>query len=90
MPTVKFTSALRRFFPSLQTSKVEASSVAQLISKLEHSHPGLSAYLVDERGALRKHVNIFVGQEMVTDKERLSDKLAESDEVYILQSLSGG
>ncbi len=31
-------------------------------------HPGLAAYIVDERGALRKHVNIYVDSELVRDR----------------------
>ena len=50
----------------------------------------MSSYIIDEQGALRKHVNIFIGNSVIEDKTSLADKVNESDEVYIMQALSGG
>jgi molybdopterin converting factor small subunit len=47
-------------------------------------------YLLEEDGSLRKHVNIFVRDEMMVDRHRLSDTLTDGDEVLIFQALSGG
>ena len=90
MVTVKFTSALKRFFPNLQELEIEAYEVCQLIQLVEKRVPGLSAYIVDEQAVLRKHVNIFVNGELITDRIKLSDKLDNDDEVFIMQALSGG
>ncbi|MGV3720328.1 MAG: MoaD/ThiS family protein [Actinomycetota bacterium] len=90
MPTVHFTRHLLRFFPSLATTEVEASTVAAVVSELERRHRGLADYLVDERGALRKHVNIFVGDELVRDRDTLSDPVAPDSQVHVIQALSGG
>jgi molybdopterin synthase sulfur carrier subunit len=90
MPTVRFTPNLKRFFPTLRPVQVDADNVAALLQQVEALHPGLRAYLVDEHGALRTHVNIFVGDELIHDKTGLSDGLRQDDEVYILQALSGG
>ena len=90
MPKVKFTSNLRRFYPNLGEMTIDQSTVSQLLDSVEEAHPGLKDYIVDETGALRKHVNIFIGNDMVTDRLKLSDKLTEHDEVYIMQALSGG
>jgi hypothetical protein len=64
--------------------------VAELVRALDALHPGLAAYLVDERGTLRPHVNIFVDEEVVADRLRLSDPLDDASRVTILQALSGG
>lgn len=90
MPTVSFTSALKRFYPSLEPLYVEADTVARLLERLEERYPGLKDYLVDERGHLRKHVNIYIGEQLIEDEAGLSDPLAEQDEVLIFQALSGG
>ncbi len=90
MPTVQFTPILKRFFPSLTPSRFSAAKVADLLSQLELQYPGLQDYLVDEQGQLRRHVNIFVNNELIRDKERLSDTLGPDDEVFIMQALSGG
>ncbi len=90
MPKVRFTSNLKRFYPELSEMSIQQSTVSQLLDSVDEAHPGLKDYIVDETGALRKHVNIFIGNDMVTDRETLSDALSEHDEVYIMQALSGG
>ena len=69
---------------------IKCDRVCDLIDALENKHPGLKNYLVDDRGQLRKHVNIFVEEKLVKDRITLKDPLAPDDEVYIMQALSGG
>lgn len=90
MPEVKFTSNLKRFFPELSPLSCEAKTVAEVLEYIEKEHRGLKDYIIDESGALRKHVNIFIGNNMVKDRLRLEDKLESTDQVYIMQALSGG
>jgi hypothetical protein len=90
MPRVSFTRHLLRFFPDLREGDVPGGTVAEVVAELDRRHPGLASYLVDDRGALRKHVNIFVGEEMVRDRERLSDPLSPDAQVFVMQALSGG
>lgn len=90
MATIKFTNALRRFFPTLSETELEAATLSEVLTKLESQHPGLRNYIVDEQGALRKHVNIFIDGDLIHDRERLSDSFGEQSEIYIMQALSGG
>ncbi len=90
MPKVKFTSALKRFFPDLEPVDVSALKVTDVIKKVNDLHPGLADYLIEEDGSLRKHVNIFIGDDLITDRQTLSDAVAPQDEVVIFQALSGG
>ncbi len=90
MAKVKFTSALKRFFPELSEMEVEANNVRELVAKLESEIPGLENYLLEDDGQLRKHVNIFLKDEMISDREKLSDSITPSDEILIYQALSGG
>ena len=90
MPTVKFTSNLKRFYPDLKPLPVTGKTVAEALEEVEQQHSGLKDYIVDENGKLRKHVNIFIGNDMIKDRDALGDVLAEADEMYIMQALSGG
>lgn len=90
MPMIKFTSALKRFFPNLQAVEVKGNTVAEVVLALEARYPGLRSYLLDEQGCLREHVNIFVDGDLIQDTRRLGDELAGVREVYIMQALSGG
>ena len=90
MASVRFTSALRRFYPDLAPQQIEADTVAGILNQLDQAYPGLKTYLVDERGRLRKHVNIYIGEELVRDREGLKDAVDPGDEILIFQALSGG
>ena len=90
MPKVNFTYALKRFFPGIETTDVEGATIGDLLKNLELRYPGLSSYVVDDQGALRQHVNIFLNGELISDRLSLSDAVAEGDDVYIMQALSGG
>ena len=93
MATVRYTKHLARFFPDLANHselQVPGDTVAEVINNLNQTYPGLAAYIVDERGALRKHVNIFLGEELVHDRQTLQDPVADNDRLFIFQALSGG
>ena len=90
MPTVKFTYALKRFYPDLKDTAVAETSLPKVLQSIDGAYPGIQNYIVDERGALRKHVNIFVDGELIKDRESLTDALQTNSEVYIMQALSGG
>lgn len=91
MAQVYFTRHLRRFFPELaEPEPCEAPTVQELVAALDRRHPGLAAYLIDDAGRMRKHVNIFVNGDMLTDRAGLTDALASEDEVHVIQALSGG
>lgn len=90
MPLVKFTSHLNRFFPNIREVEVEGGTVASVVAALNEKFPGLSGYIVDEQGKLRQHVNIFIGEDLIRDRENLGDEVNSEDQIYILQALSGG
>ncbi|MEM7112260.1 MAG: MoaD/ThiS family protein [Chloroflexota bacterium] len=91
MAIVKFTRHLVRYFPTLEdNTAVSGATVAEIIAVLNEKHPGLADYIVDERGALRKHVNIFLEQELIQDRHTLSDPVKTDSKIYIFQALSGG
>ena len=92
MVTVHLTHHLYSFFPQLEGKEieVEATTVGEVVRALEGLAPGIGFYICDERGRLRRHVNVFVGKQMIRDRNGLSDAVAADDEVHILQALSGG
>lgn len=52
--------------------------------------PGFTDYVLDEQGALRRHVNLSINDSLVIDKKTLSDRVPDDGTVYIFQALSGG
>jgi molybdopterin synthase sulfur carrier subunit len=90
VPTVHFTRHLAAFFPGLGTQEVPGTTVAEVLAALDVRYPGLASYVVDERGALRKHVNVFVDEAMIHDRVRLADAVGPTTRIHLLQALSGG
>ncbi|OAI20210.1 hypothetical protein A1507_05285 [Methylomonas koyamae] len=92
MATVKMTSHLYRFFPVLENReiRVAAGSVADVLRAVDQLAPGFSDYVLDERGALRRHVYLSVNDTILVDRKTLSDRVPEDGTVYIFQALSGG
>jgi len=90
MASLKFTSALNRFFPDLKEMEIAGGTVSQVVEGATAKVPGLSSYLLEDDGSLRKHVNIFIKDELIKDRQHLSDRVSDADEVLIYQALSGG
>ena len=90
MPTIKFTYALKRFFPKLKDTPAVGKTLAEIFKEIETNYPGLRSYVLDERGSLRRHVNIFIDGKMINDRNKLTDAFSAGSEIYIMQALSGG
>ncbi|HKI97005.1 MAG TPA: MoaD/ThiS family protein [bacterium] len=92
MAKVQLTRHLYAFFPQLEGKElmVAGSTVADVVQGLEAIAPGFAFYVCDERGRLRTHVNIFVGEDRVADRARLTDRVQTDSRVFIMQALSGG
>ncbi|NJN34248.1 MAG: MoaD/ThiS family protein [Saprospiraceae bacterium] len=90
MPIVRFTAALTRFFPDLKPQEIDAQTINEILISLNNHYAGISDFLIDEHGNLRPHINIFIGERMITDREKLSDLVSENEEILIFQALSGG
>ena len=89
MPTVSFTSALQRFLPA-PTAVVEGATVADTLAAVFALRPALRGYVLDDQGALRRHVAVYVNGNPVRDREKLADPVEPRDEIYVFQALSGG
>lgn len=92
MPTVAMTRHLYRFFPMLEgrAITVPAGSVAEVLQSVEALAPGFCNYVLDERGALRRHVNLCINERNIIDRKTLSEQVPEDATLYIFQALSGG
>lgn len=92
MTTVEMTSHLYRFFPQLenQTISVPAGSVSEVLKAVNEIAPGFTDYVLDDQGALRRHVHLSIDNALVVDRKTLSDRVQDGGTVYIFQALSGG
>lgn len=89
MISVVFTANLRRHF-STEPRRVEAATVRQALDAVFVDEPAVRSFILDDQGALRKHVTIFIDGEPIADRIQLSDPVAPDAELYVAQALSGG
>jgi sulfur carrier protein ThiS len=89
MPSVSFTANLQRHI-ALPPTVVAGSTVAEALDAVFAGQPAARGYVVDEHGALRHHMVIFVDGEAVSDRKHLSDPVKEGSEIFVMQALSGG
>jgi molybdopterin synthase sulfur carrier subunit len=87
--TVTFTSALRRFLEA-PAAEVAGATVGAALAQIFAANPVLRGYILDDQGALRRHVAVYVGGRPVADRVGLSDPVGPGDEIHVFQALSGG
>jgi molybdopterin converting factor small subunit len=67
--------------------EAEGATVAELLADLDRRYPGIRFRIVDEQDSLRPHMRVFVNRVKV---RTLDIGLSPTDEIHILQALSGG
>jgi hypothetical protein len=86
---VVFTRNLQRHVPC-PPATVDGTTVAEVLAAVFSANERLRSYVVDERGALRKHMVVFVDGHQLVDRSTLSDTVDPDGEIYVMQALSGG
>ncbi len=69
---------------------VDGGTVREALERYFALHPRVRGYVLDDQGALRKHVVIFVDGQQVKDRAGLSEPVHDGTSVYVMQALSGG
>jgi sulfur carrier protein ThiS len=89
VPRVVFTPNLERHIAA-PPADLPGETVRELLDRIFEDSPKLRSYVLDDQARLRKHVVVFINGEMIQDRTTLTDKVAETDEVFVMQALSGG
>ena len=85
MAIVRLRGQLEKLAGSAELT-VQGGSVNELLQALEGEHSGLEGWILDERGVLRRHINVFVNGEPAEP----DTAVAEQDKIEILPAISGG
>lgn len=89
MTTLAFTPNLARHVET-PGAEVRGPTLRTALDHYFAANPRVRGYVLDDQGAVRKHVAIFVNQALIRDRTGLTDPVAEQDEIFIAQALSGG
>jgi molybdopterin synthase sulfur carrier subunit len=88
--TVKIPTPLRKLTGERDVVEAGGGSLAECITGLDGSFPGLKERLCDEQGELRRFVNVYVNGEDVRFLSGLATPLKQGDEVSIVPAVAGG
>jgi molybdopterin synthase sulfur carrier subunit len=81
---------LQKFTNEEATASLEAGSVDQLLQALEQRYPGILERLCDEKGKLRRFLNVYVNKEDIRFLDNQTTTLQDGDEVSIVPAVAGG
>ncbi|HEX6419131.1 MAG TPA: MoaD/ThiS family protein [Acidimicrobiales bacterium] len=84
---VRIPTPLRSYTHERAVVDAAGATVSAVLDDLDRRFPGIRFRMVDEQGRIRQHMKVWVGQDAVSD---LATPVRETDEVTIMQALSGG
>ncbi|MDC6293778.1 MoaD/ThiS family protein [Ralstonia pseudosolanacearum] len=89
MAHIFFAASIQRHIATPER-EVDARTLGEALGAVFAAQPRLRGYILDDQGALRKHLAAFVDSQPVRDRQHLSDALGENSRVYVIQALTGG
>lgn len=87
---VRVPTPLQKLTKDQAEVKVGGANIRELIDNLEKNFPGIKERIYDEKGKLRRFINIYVNQEDVRFLQQDATSLKDGDEVSIIPAIAGG
>ena len=86
MALVRLRGPLKTLAGNAAELPVAGDTIAELLAGLEREHPALHGWILDERGRIREHINVFVNREYGREETAVGPE----DRLHILPAISGG
>jgi molybdopterin converting factor small subunit len=86
LPVVRVRGPLRKLAGGLAEHELAGATVLDLLRALESRHPDVGGWILDERGLIRRHINVFVNGE----RGRESTAVGCGDRVEVIPAITGG
>jgi molybdopterin converting factor small subunit len=87
---VKIPTQLRTLTDGSEEVTVDGSTISEVIERLESSHPGMRERLLDESGALRRFVNVYLEDEDVRFLDGIGTPVPDGAKLSIIPAVAGG
>jgi molybdopterin converting factor small subunit len=88
--TVKIPTQLRSLTDGAAEVIASHGTVAEVLVELEGRYPGFKARILDDTGALRRFVNVYVGEEDVRFLDGLQTQVPDGGGISIIPAVAGG
>lgn len=90
MPTIRIPTPLRKLTNNEEEVTASGATLGAVLEELNATYPGLGERILDEQGAIRRFVNIFVNDEDVRFLQEKETPVKETDEISIVPAIAGG
>lgn len=90
MPKVRIPTPLRTYTQNQAEVQVGGATIRDVLTQLEASFPGIGSRLLDEKGALRRYVNLFHNDEDIRFLQELETPVTDADRISIVPAIAGG
>ncbi|MGA2410053.1 MAG: MoaD/ThiS family protein [Candidatus Binataceae bacterium] len=87
---VRVPTPLRRFTAGIDEVPASGDSIKAIITDLERNHPGISERLLDDKGELRRFVNIYLNGDDIRFLNQLNSPVKDGDDISIVPAIAGG
>lgn len=87
---VRIPTPLRKLTNNEEMVEVNARNVGEAITELQLRYPGIQERLVDEKGEVRRFVNVYVNEEDIRFLKNQQTLLKDGDEISIIPAIAGG
>ena len=87
---VRIPTPLRKLTKDKDTVQTTGTTIQEIIDSLEKQYPGLKERLCDERGELRRFVNVYLNDEDIRFAQGKSTPVKDGDEISVIPAIAGG
>ena len=88
--TVRLPGALRDATGGNTKLEARAGTLAEVISEIERRHPGFRSRVLDDNGAIRSYVNVYIGDDDARAKGGTGAAVPDGSEVMVIPAMAGG
>ena len=90
MATVRIPTPLRTYTQNRDEVVVPGSTVGEVLRNLDRGFPGIGSRLFDEKGGVRRYVNVFHNDEDIRFLKELDTPVGDADKLSIIPAIAGG
>jgi MoaD family protein len=90
MATIRIPSSLRSLTGNKGEVRVAGATVGEVLNNLEKAHPGIGSRVFDDKGAVRRYVNVFLNDEDIRFLQELATPVADGDRITLIPAIAGG
>jgi len=90
MASIRIPTPLRSFTQNKDEVTASGSTVGEVLKNLDGAYPGLGARLFDDKGGVKRYVNIFLNDEDIRFLKALETPVGDSDKLSIIPAIAGG